>query len=214
MEHGIIAWLGVVSMAFALAMDAFAVSIATGIKVAPPRPWQTIRISACFGFFQFFMPVLGWLAGHELVQTMKAWDHWIAFGLLAAVGLKMIYDALSSDDASEVSSRNGDDFADEKPNPCSRKKILEDPTLPPMILMLGLATSIDAFAVGMSMAMMDSSIWIPCLLFGLVAAAMSVVGMRYGGRIGRRTGREAEIAGGLVLILIGLVTLVSHLMGG
>lgn len=84
------AWLGMMGMAFALAMDAFAVSIATGIKLAPPRPWQTIRIAACFGFFQFFMPVVGWLAGRELAQTMEAWDHWIAFGLLAAVGTKMI----------------------------------------------------------------------------------------------------------------------------
>ncbi len=203
MENGIVAWLGIVGMAFALAMDAFAVSIATGIKVAMPRPWQTIRIAVCFGFFQFFMPVLGWLAGWELAQSMEAWDHWVAFGLLAAVGTKMIYDAL-----------RGGVSGDGNTKPCDSKKAAADPTLPPMVLMLGLATSIDAFAVGVSMAMMQSSIWIPCILFGLVAAAMSTVGMHYGGRIGRRIGSEAEIAGGVVLILIGITTLVSHLMGG
>lgn len=208
------AWLGVLGMAFALAMDAFAVSIATGIKVAPPRRWQTIRIAACFGFFQFFMPVLGWLAGRELAQSMEAWDHWIAFGLLAAVGSKMIFDALSSGDASENSLEGGSDPTVKKVSPCSRKKTLVDPTIPPMLLMLGLATSIDAFAVGVSMAMLQRSIWVPCIIFGLVAAALSAVGMRYGGRIGRRIGREAEIAGGVVLILIGLFTLVSHIMGG
>jgi manganese efflux pump family protein len=213
MEYGMVAWLGVLGMAFALAMDAFAVSIATGIKVSPPRPWQTIRIAACFGFFQFFMPVLGWLAGRELAQSMEAWDHWIAFGLLAAVGSKMIYDALSGS-ANENTLESGDDPQAEKAGPCSRKKSLVDPTYPPMLLMLGLATSIDAFAVGVSMAMMQSSIWIPCILFGLVAAAMSVVGMRYGGRINSRIDGEAEIAGGVVLILIGTTTLVSHLMGG
>ncbi len=206
MGYGIGAWLGVLGMAFALAMDAFTVSIATGIKVAPPRPWQTIRIAVCFGFFQFFMPMLGWLTGRELVQWMEAWDHWVAFGLLAAVGSKMIFDALSTGDASEDALESSDE-------PCGGKKATRiDPTRGPMLLMLGLATSIDAFAVGMSMAMMQRSIWIACILFGLVAAALSVIGMRYGGRIGRHVGSEAEIGGGVVLILIGLITLVSHLM--
>ena len=215
MGYGMGVGLGVVGMAFALAMDAFAVSIATGIKVAPPRPGQTIRIAVCFGFFQFFMPMLGWLTGRELVQWMAAWDHWAAFGLLAAVGSKMIYDALSSGDASEHMLESEDGPHVGRDEPCRGEKATRiDPTRCPMLLMLGLATSIDAFAVGVSMAMMQRSIWIACILFGLVAAALSVIGMRYGGRIGRRVGSEAEIAGGVVLILIGLITLVSHLMGG
>lgn len=207
MDYGIGAWLGVLGMAFALAMDAFAVSIATGIKVVTPRPWQIAKIAVCFGFFQFFMPILGWLAGRELAHWMEAWDHWIAFGLLTAVGSKMIYDALASGDASE-------NTLESSAEPCDRKKPNRaDPTRCPLLLILGLATSIDAFAVGVSMAMLQRPIWIPCIIFGLVAAALSVVGMRYGARIGRRIGSDAEIAGGVVLILIGLTTVVSHLAG-
>ena len=212
MGYGMGVWIGVVGMAFALAMDAFAVSIATGIKVAPPRPWQTLRIAVCFGLFQFFMPILGWLTGRELAQWMEAWDHWMAFGLLVGVGSKMIYDALSTGDASENALESGADIRSGEDGLCSGKKTCQDPTRAPMLFMLGLATSIDAFAVGVSMAMMHRSIWIPCVIFGLVAAALSVIGMRYGGRIGRRIGSEAEIVGGLVLILIGLVTLVTSLM--
>jgi putative Mn2+ efflux pump MntP len=213
MEHGIGIWLGVLGMAFALAMDAFAVSIATGIKLSPPRLWQTVRIAACFGFFQFFMPILGWLAGRELAQSIESWDHWVAFGLLLGVGLKMIFDALSS---GNVKQKQPDE--DQSPDtaagdPCERKKTTRtDPTRGLVLLMLGLATSIDAFAVGVSMAMLQRSIWIPCVIFGLVAAAMSVIGMSYGGRIGSRIGSEAEIAGGIALILIGIFTIASHFM--
>ena len=187
-------WLGILGMAFALAMDAFAVSIATGIRIAPPRCMQTLRVAVCFGLFQCFMPVIGWLTGRELAAWVAAWDHWVAFALLLAVGGKMIHDALATSDAKNL----------ERQSP--------DPTRGMVLLMLGVATSIDAFAVGVSMAMLQRPIWIPCIIFGLVAAALSVVGMRYGGRIGRRVGRRAELAGGIVLILIGLATLVSHLI--
>lgn len=208
MDYGMGVWLGVLGMALALAMDAFAVSIATGIKLVAPRPWQTLRIAACFGFFQFFMPVVGWLTGRELAQWFQAWDHWIALGLLAAVGSKMIYDALSGGETSESTPKDAD-------SPCAAKKASPaDPSRGLTLMMLGLATSIDAFAVGVSMAMLQRPIWIPCIIFGLVAATLSVIGMRYGARIGRRIGSEAEIVGGVVLILIGLVTLISHLADG
>ena len=187
-------WLSVLGMAFALAMDAFAVSIATGIRLAPPRWSQTARVAVCFGLFQFVMPVIGWLTGRELAAWVAAWDHWMAFGLLLAVGGKMIHDALATSDAKNL----------ERQSP--------DPTRGMVLLMLGVATSIDAFAVGVSMAMLRRPIWIPCILFGLVAAALSTVGMCYGGRIGRRIGSQAEVAGGIVLILIGAATLVSHLI--
>ena len=187
-------WLSVLGMAFALAMDAFAVSIATGIRLAPPRWSQTARVAVCFGLFQFVMPVIGWLTGRELAAWVAAWDHWMAFGLLLAVGGKMIHDALASRDDGSFGGQSA------------------DPTRGITLLMLGVATSIDAFAVGVSMAMMQRPVLIPGIIFGLVAAVLSVVGMRHGGRIGRRAGSRAEVAGGTVLILIGVVTLVPHLI--
>lgn len=203
-------WLGVLGIAFALAMDAFAVSIATGIKLAPPQSWQILRMAACFGVFQCVMPIIGWFAGSELAVVVADWDHWVAFLLLAAVGGKMIADAFVGDGENGDDNRSQKGVAAENKEKCAGKPA--DPTRCPMLLMLGVATSIDAFAVGVSMAMLDRSIWIPCMTFGLVAAAMSAMGMRYGGRLGRRVGRRAEVAGGLVLILIGLTTLISHLI--
>ena len=187
-------WLGILAVALALAMDAFAVSVAAGIKLSKPDFCQTIRMSACFGLFQCFMPFVGWFTGHELASIVAAWDHWVAFGLLMAVGGKMIVDASTSHDTDKLEEKS------------------TDPTRGLTLLMLGIATSIDAFAVGVSMAILERPLWVPCITFGTVAAALSAIGIRYGGRIGQLAGRRAEIVGGAVLILIGTVTLVSHLV--
>jgi putative Mn2+ efflux pump MntP len=184
-------WFDLLGVALGLAMDAFAVSIAAGMTVAPVTLRQTFRLAFHFGLFQFMMPILGWLAGKELLVHVSAYDHWAAFGLLAFVGGRMLWEARQT----------------------KRPETAGDPTRGLMLVTLSLATSIDALAVGMSMALAGISIWLPCVVIGVVAAALTAVGITFGSRFGPRLGRWAEAAGGCVLILIGLRILVEHLSG-
>ncbi len=173
-----------------LAMDAFAVSIAAGLTLAPVTPRQTFRLAFHFGLFQFLMPVLGWLAGKEVVVYIRAYDHWAAFGLLALVGGKMLWEA-------------------RWPSEPDRRA---DPTRGLMLVALSVATSIDALAVGLSMGLMGVPIWTASIVIGLVAATLSTLGMRFGSRLGPRWGRGAEAVGGVVLLAIGVRVLLSHLL--
>ena len=167
-------------------MDAFAVSIAAGLSMAPVTARQTFRLAFHFGLFQFMMPIFGWLVGKELVAYVGGYDRWVAFGLLALVGGKMLLDARGQQDP----------------------KSEADPTRGLMLVGLSVATSIDAFAVGLSMAFVHVSIWIPSVAIGVVAATLSTIGIscgsRLGSRLGPRWGRRAKIVGGAVLILIGI----------
>jgi manganese efflux pump family protein len=176
-------WLSLLGIALGLAMDAFAVAIAVGIIVAPASPRQTFRLGFHFGLFQFFMPVLGWSAGRPIAAHIESYDHWLAFGLLAFVGCKMLWEAWSDHPAKSSSG---------------------DPTRGLSLLTLSVATSIDALAVGLSMAFLGVSIWTASLVIGLVAALLTAVGIGFGSRLGPRWGHWAETAGGCVLLLIGL----------
>lgn len=169
-------------------MDAFAVSIVAGMTLAPATTRQTFRLAFHLGWFQFMMPVVGWLAGRELETYVSAYDHWIAFGLLTFVGGKMLWDARSS----ERTESNG------------------DPTRGLMLVTLSVATSIDALAVGMSMAFMQVSIWVPCVVIGLVAAALSTVGITFGGTFGPKLGHWAQAVGAFVLIGIAVRIVILH----
>ena len=184
------AWWYIVGIAVGLAMDAFAVAIAAGIKLAPVSGRQTFRLAFHFGLFQAMMPLLGWLAGSRIAGHIQAVDHWVAFALLSYVGVKMLWE-----------SRH------EKPAAAS------DPTRGWMLVTLSIATSIDALAVGLSMGLLDVSIWAPCLVIGLVAAAFTTAGILGGSRLGQRWGRVAETAGGCVLLAIGVKVLADHLLG-
>ena len=184
-------WPNLLGISVGLAMDAFAVSITAGLTLAPVTARHTFRLAFHFGLFQFLMPILGWLAGKELASEISAYDHWVAFGLLAFVGIKMLRDARGHR------------------QPESRT----DPTRGLMLVTLSVATSIDALAVGLSMAFMHVSIWIPSVVIGLVAAALSAVGIGLGSRLGPRCGRWAEALGGCLLLLIGTRILLSDLLG-
>lgn len=184
-------WWYTIGLAFALAMDAFAVSIATGITLREINARHVFRLAFHFGLFQFLMPVIGWLAGLSLYRWISTFDHWIAFALLGFIGGKMLWESFDHD-------------ADEERG---------DPTRGWMLVTLSVATSIDALAVGLSLALLDVSIWTPSVVIGIVAAAMTAVGMRFGSRLGARFGRVAERVGGIVLILIGLRILATHLGG-
>jgi putative Mn2+ efflux pump MntP len=177
-------------LALALAMDAFAVALGTGAVLSRLTGRHLFRLGFHFGLFQALMPVIGWLAGQTIIHWVSAWDHWIAFSLLALIGGRMIHEACSDE---------------EKPED-------RDPTKGLSLVLLSIATSIDALAVGFSLSVIGVSIWIPSLVIGLVAGALTVIGMLMGGRIGDRWGSRVEIFGGVILIGIGLKILVEHLL--
>lgn len=176
-------------LALALAMDAFAVALATGTVLTRLTGRHFFRLGFHFGLFQALMPIVGWLAGQTVMQWVSAWDHWIAFALLAMIGGRMIHEACSDE---------------EKPDD-------RDPTRGLSLVMLSIATSIDALAVGFSLSIIGVSIWMPALVIGLVAGILTVIGMSMGGRIGSRWGSRVEIFGGCILIGIGVRILAEHL---
>ena len=184
-------WLNLLGLAVGLAMDAFAVSIVAGLTVKQLTHGHVFRLAFHFGLFQFMMPVLGWLAGQSFAHYISQWDHWVAFGLLAVIGGRMLWQA-RSDEGSENRS---------------------DPTRGLMLVTLSVATSIDALAVGFSMAFLGISIGVPSVVIGAVAAAMTVIGMRFGSRFGKKGSQWAQLLGGVVLIAIGIRILVWHLFG-
>lgn len=181
--------LTLLGLALALAMDAFAVALGTGTVLKRLTGRHLFRLGFHFGLFQALMPVIGWLAGQTIIQWVSAWDHWIVFILLLIIGGRMIHEACNND---------------EKPDK-------RDPTRGFNLILLSLATSIDALAVGFSLSVIGVSIWLPALVIGLVAGALTVAGMLLGGRIGDRWGAGAGILGGLVLVAIGTRILIEHL---
>ena len=181
-------WISILGIALALAMDAFAVALATGAVLNPVTGRHLFRLGFHFGLFQALMPIAGWLLGLTVQKWITAYDHWIAFGLLAYVGGRMIVEAFEEDDDTSPS----------------------DPTKGLTMVMLSVATSIDAFAVGLSLAMLGVSVWIPSVVIGLVAGVLTVTGMILGRRLGDNWGKRVEVCGGVVLCLIGLKILLEH----
>lgn len=184
-------FLIVLGLAFALAMDAFAVSLGLGLNLVRASAVQTLRLALFFGLFQFLMPVIGWGAGTTIIGLIEGFDHWVAFALLLGVGGKMIVESF----------RRSEDFKIRK----------SDPTKGLSLFVLSVATSLDALAVGLSLAALHAAIAYPAAVIGVVAFLMTVVGMKLGPVLGRIMGKRAELAGGLILILIGIKILVDHL---
>ena len=179
----------IILIALSMAMDAFAVSLGSGVKIGPG--WRPVfRIAFHFGLFQALMPVIGWLFGNTIEPYVKGVDHWVAFGLLAFVGLRMVRSGLGKDE----------------------EESQKDPSRGWTMVMLSIAVSIDALAVGLSLAFLGITIWTPALIIGLVTGALSLMGLRVGNGVGKRFGKPVEIIGGLVLIGIGVRILVSHLI--
>jgi putative Mn2+ efflux pump MntP len=187
-----VGWLSLLAIAVALAMDAFAVAIVSGLTLKSVTGRQVFRLAFHFGLFQALMPVAGWAAGRAVYAHIAAVDHWVAFGILLFVGGRMSLGALRAGDTARPS---------------------RDPTSGWDLVLLSVATSIDALAVGLSLAMVGSAIVVPALVIGVVAAAFTATGMLLGGRIGALWGRRVELAGGIVLVGIGAKILVEHLAG-
>lgn len=181
----------ILTVALALALDAFAVSVALSLRARGISLKQTLRLALSFSFFQFLMPIIGWWAGTRILSLVQAIDHWVAFGLLLIIGCRMIHESL----------RPQKELKQEK----------RDPTKGWSLLLLSLATSIDALAMGLTFAALGEEILYPAVLIGVVAFLMTVLGTRLGPIIGKIAGKWAELLGGLVLILIGIKILIDHL---
>lgn len=184
-------WIALLGLSVGLAMDAFAVAVAVGLAVESVTPRHVFRLGFHFGLFQFMMPIIGWLVGGQVAGYLGGFDHWLAFLLLAYVGGKMLWDARAEKKAQSTG----------------------DPTRGVSLVTLSVATSIDALAVGMTMALLGVSIWLPSVLIGLVTATLTTIGITFGGRLGAQWERWADIIGGCVLIFIGVKLLLSHLLG-
>jgi putative Mn2+ efflux pump MntP len=183
--------LEMIMIAVGLAMDAFAVSIAAGTSGRLAGKRATFRLAFHFGLFQAMMPLIGWYAGSRIAHLISAFDHWVAFGLLLLVGGRMIMASFQSE----------------------AETFDKDPSRGFSLVMLSVATSIDALAVGLSLAMINISIWYPCAMIGIITAGLSVVGIQAGKYFGKTLGSRMELIGGVILIGIGVKILVSHLSG-
>lgn len=183
-------WTSLV-IAVGLAMDAFAVSLGIGTTDAARTPRPIFRLSFHFGLFQGGMTLLGWLLGSTVAHLISAVDHWIALALLAFVGIRMIKSGFSPDE-----DRCG----------CA------DPSRGGTLVMLCVATSLDAMAVGLGMAMLSMNVWAASLLIGVVTLGLSLVGLLIGQSLGAHFGKKMEIVGGLILTGIGVRILLSHLL--
>ncbi len=179
----------VLVVAAGLAMDAFTVAVAAGIRLGCVTGKQVFRMASHFGFFQFMMPLAGWGAGSAIEQYISSFDHWIAMGLLGFIGGKMVYESIMTETGAEFSG---------------------DPTQGWVLYGLSVATSIDAFAVGLSLGVLNAPIWAPSIIIGLVAAGFTIIGLEIGCRIGAAFNRRMEFFGGIILIGIGVKIVLDH----
>ena len=182
-------FLEIIIVAIALAMDAFAVSLAAAAAGFAGNRRATFRLSFHFGLFQAMMPVLGWALGLSVEPYIARYDHWVAFALLSLVAVRMVSAGL-------------------RPEPPAQRG---DPSRGWTLIMLSTATSIDALAVGLSLAALRVSVIYPAAVIGVVTCAMCLLAIAGGRRVGPHLGDRAQIAGGLILFLVGIRVLVSHL---
>ncbi len=179
----------VLFIAVGLAMDAFAVSLASGFSLRRSYVFWSAIIALFFGGFQALMTIIGWFGGNLFREYIEKFDHWIAFGLLLIIGCRMIYETFCSH---------------------PEKKLIR-PTNLLVLLGLAIATSIDALAVGLSFSLLDTQIFLPALLIGIVTFIISFCGVMLGKSLGEKWGERAHVFGGIVLILIGIKILLEHL---
>jgi len=179
-------------IALALSMDALAVSIASGIAIKRLRLKHALTIALWFGIFQAIMPLIGWFGGIKLRDALSGMDHWVVFGLLMFIGVKMIWESFKIDPIEKNS------------NPLDIR----------ILFTLSLATSLDALATGISFALLGIPVIMPVIIIGVVTFMVSFAGVWIGDKSGRFFGKKMEIAAGIILIIIGIKVLMSHLTAG
>ena len=189
-------FLTLLLLAAGVSMDAFAVSVCKGMSMKKTGLPQALIVGLWFGGFQALMPIIGYFLGIQFMGLISAWDHWIAFGLLALIGANMIREAFEKDN-SKAEKPEKNDIAFKS------------------MLMAAIATSIDALAVGVSFAAMnDANIWISAGTIGIVTLIFSVVGVKAGHLVGKGLASKAQIVGGIILIGIGIKIIVDHMVLG
>jgi manganese efflux pump family protein len=179
----------ILMIAAGLAMDACAVSLAAAAAGHAENGRAVFRLAFHFGLFQFMMPVIGWFVGNTVAHLVSSVDHWVAFGLLAFVGGRMIRSGLDPEADAQTS----------------------DPSRGWTLMALCVATSIDAMAIGLSLAMLRVAIWYPSAVIGAVTSGLSLLALRVGARLGTRFGSRMEIAGGIILVVIGIRIVFQHI---
>lgn len=182
-------FISVLLIAVALAMDALTVAIASGLIIKNITFRHVFRIGFHFGLFQFLMPIIGWFAGTTIKDFIEAFDHWIAFSLLAVIGIRMIHNAFQLEE----------------------HKSKKDPSHGWTLILLSVATSIDALAVGLSLSLVNEPILYPSIIIGITALILSSLGVRFGSYLGSVFQKKIEIAGGIILIGIGIRIVIEHL---
>lgn len=183
-------FLSITGIALGLAMDALAVSIASGVIIKRQHLTHAFKFGLYFGFFQMFMPIIGWYGGSLFQTFIEPFDHWVAFVLLAGIGVKMIKEAYDLD------------YVERSENYFTAY----------VLLGLAVATSVDALAVGLSFAFLGVDAVVPAVVIGMVTFLLSFTGVLIGKKIGHIFEKKIEVFGGVVLILIGLKILVQHLL--
>ncbi|MGD9926045.1 MAG: manganese efflux pump MntP family protein, partial [Sphaerochaeta sp.] len=191
LEDPLLGIIELLMLSVGLAMDAFAVSLCKGLRMRRINWPQGILIAFSFGFFQAGMPLIGWSLGHQFERFITPVDHWIAFILLSLVGAKMLYDSITEDPTCPVETVDHIDLKE--------------------LLLLSVATSIDALAVGITLAFLNTDIILSTSLIGIVTFFLSLLAVIIGNHFGNRLQSKAGILGGIVLILIGGKILFSHL---
>jgi len=182
----------ILALALALAMDAFAVSVGASLAMRGCTGRQTLRMAGSFGLFQFLMPLVGWAAGRTVARLIERFDHWVAAGLLVFVAGRMVVEALEKKGEAEAAA-------------------CPDQTRGGRLLILSLATSLDALAVGLGLAALGVSVVYPAAVIGFVCFILTAAGTRLGPALGRWAGKGAELAGAVVLLAIAGKILLDHL---
>ena len=186
--------LTTILLALGMSVDAFAAALARGAGSLHYTWRQTVKTALIFGIVETITPLIGWRAGSMAQKFIAEYDHWLAFGLLLALGLKMIWGALH-DDGDEAAATDGN---------------RTDTTLL-LTVVTAIATSIDSMVVGVGLAFLDANIWLTALAIGTSTTIMAAIGLRLGRLLGQKIGSRAEMAGGVVLIGIGTFILLEHL---
>jgi putative Mn2+ efflux pump MntP len=191
----------VILIGFSLSMDAFAISVSSGIAIPGLRLFYAVRSSLFFGLFQFLMPVTGWFLGSAFASYIDPFDHWVVFALLSFIGGKMAVESLRS------AKKPGKNSVPDGGN----GKSADIRSLGPL-LAVSVATSIDALAVGVSFSLLDQGIWRNAFIIGVVTFLCCMSGFEFGRRVGRLFEKWAGLAGGLMLIGVGTKILLEHLI--
>ncbi|MCX4188976.1 manganese efflux pump MntP family protein [Methylophaga sp. OBS3] len=186
-------FISIIFIGFAMSTDAFAAAIGKGIALRKPSIFTALKIGVIFGVIEAITPVIGWLIGQTATSFVEEWDHWIALVLLSALGLHMIHNGLTG-------HADGEESEDDKP----KVGIVR-------LALTGLATSIDAMAVGVGLAFLNVNIYLVAAVIGFCTFLMVTIGVMLGRVLGQKVGDKAEIVGGLILIFVGVMIAVEHL---